>query len=367
MKSNTLRGDEQVQKHALRSLREYVETVRGKRRQTESRPSNQLSSGSESILGGVAETADHQLSGPRPLRQLSNASETIPPVTAEPKEGVERSEWVPSSATNGSHVPEGRGGVFRQAEDMRQGDGVTPVSQHSNRTYSESSGGVPVMVSSQGHSDAPLKATTAPPTGGLAIGGGAAEEEERRISVSGRTRPQNVGGRLSNAFESSKVPVPVSSGQEQKGDVAGGLEGVTLYDDVSTSSQASTALLSDMATPSHMHIAMEASSGSSLGQDMPPQGTGDRVAQDKPPADRQANGKKKTRSKPPKQLKLEFQELTLDNVVKCTLISNTGQVDFRFSTKYDKPGAIFKKLVRKGAREYCIALNLVESLHQAGF
>lgn len=320
VKSNTLRGDEQVHKYALRSLREYLETVRGKRRQA---PFYPLSSGSDSTLGGMSEAME-QVYGPRPVRQLSNASETAPPGAAEVKEGSERSEGASSLAVNGSHGPDGRGGVFK-AEDGRQGAAVTSTT-HNTRTFSEGSG-PPVVV----HGDAPLKSTTASPVGGLAGGGGVAEEEERYSSASNRSKAQNASARIYNTqmtFE-PKLPIPVSSGQERTETMAS--EGLSLYDDAS-SSQASSGLLSDTTTPSRMQITMETSSASSLSQE-----TGDRPLS-------QGNGKKKTRFKQ-KQLKLEFQELTTENVVKCTLISSTGQVDFRFSTKYDKPGAIFKKLV----------------------
>ena len=47
-----------------------------------------------------------------------------------------------------------------------------------------------------------------------------------------------------------------------------------------------------------------------------------------------------------KQIKLNFVEMTDEKVVKCALVTGTGQmVNFQFSMKYDKPVVMFQKLV----------------------
>ena len=56
--------------------------------------------------------------------------------------------------------------------------------------------------------------------------------------------------------------------------------------------------------------------------------------------------KKKGQRGKPKQIKLNLVEMTDEKVVKCALVTGTGQmVNFQFSVKYDKPLAIFQKLV----------------------
>ena len=56
--------------------------------------------------------------------------------------------------------------------------------------------------------------------------------------------------------------------------------------------------------------------------------------------------KKKAQRSKSKQIKLNLVEMTDEKVVKCTLVTGTGQmVNFQFSKNYDKPLAIFQKLV----------------------
>ena len=56
--------------------------------------------------------------------------------------------------------------------------------------------------------------------------------------------------------------------------------------------------------------------------------------------------KKKGQRGKSKQIKLNLVEMTDEKVVKCTLVTGTGQmVNFQFSKNYDKPLAIFQKLV----------------------
>lgn len=314
VKSNTLRGEEQMHKNALRSLREYVDTAKGNRRNF-----NHLSSSSETALGGGGEgpPADHltTTTAPRPVRQLSNASEPLPPDSG--GEGNTEKEGVSSLVLNGStththtHPPDPRG-VAPRTEDAggngggawgRQGEVATPTPHTNNtRTYSESSATTATSL----QSGMPSKSTTAPPT---------SEEDERRGSVSSskNNRTQNF-----SSFSSMRVTPETTEG--------------TLS---ISSSQASTVLLSDATTPSHMHVNLSAAS-------LPPHESVD-------------ERKKSTRSKPARQkpLKLELREVTSENLVNCTLNSRKGQVDFRFSTKskYDKPDSIFLKLVSELRRE----------------
>ena len=305
-----------MHKNALRSLREYVDSVKGKRRNF-----SHLSSSSETALGGGEGPGDHvttttTTTAPRPVRQLSNASEPPPPENG--GEGTEKGgESVPSLVLNGSHPththpPDGRPLAPRTEEGGggRQGEVTTPIPQTTNnRTNSESS------ATSSTLQPMPAKSVTAPPT---------SEEDERRGSMSTKSKPQNFSSKFSSTRVNSETPVPVTSGQEVKTDTA--TEGTLSI----SSSQASTVLLSDATTPSHMQVNLSAAS-------LP-----------------QEDERKKTRNKPAKQkpLKLELQDVTSENLVNCTLNSRKGQVDFRFSTKskYDKPDSIFEKLV-SGRRE----------------
>jgi hypothetical protein len=72
------------------------------------------------------------------------------------------------------------------------------------------------------------------------------------------------------------------------------------------------------------------------------------VKSDKERAEKGTNGtlKKKAQRSKSKQIKLNLVEMTDEKVVKCTLVTGAGQmVNFQFSKNYDKPLAIFQKLV----------------------
>lgn len=304
-----------MHKNALRSLREYVDSVKGKRRNF-----NHLSSNSETALGGGEGPGDHvtttttTTTAPRPVRQLSNASEPLPPDNGGEGTSEKGGEGVLSLVLNGSHPmhPSDGRGVAPRTEDGgggggRQGEVTTPIPHtNNNRTYSESG------ATSSTLQPIPSKSVTAPPT---------SEEEERRSSMSSKNKPQNFSSKFSSMRVNSETPVPVSSGQESKMDTTEGTLSIS-------SSQASTVLLSDATMPSHMQVNLSASS-------LPQESVDER--------------RKSMRSKPARQkpLKLELREVTSENLVNCTLNSRKGQVDFRFSTKskYDKPDSIFEKLV----------------------
>ena len=78
-------------------------------------------------------------------------------------------------------------------------------------------------------------------------------------------------------------------------------------------------------------------------------GEKDKTSSDKLTAEKGTNGtlKKKGPRGKLKQIKLNFVEMTDEKVVKCALVTGTGQmVNFQFSMKYDKPLVMFQKLVR---------------------
>ena len=78
--------------------------------------------------------------------------------------------------------------------------------------------------------------------------------------------------------------------------------------------------------------------------------------------------KKKGQRGKPKQIKLNLVEMTDEKVVKCALVTGTGQmVNFQFSVKYDKPLAIFQKLVGLFTYMYlCVSRILVINLFMLG-
>ena len=354
-----------MQKNAIRSLREYVDTIISKRPSDSSKGVG-LSSGSESTLGGV-ETDQQQLSGPRPVRQLSNAAEIGQPEGGGGGgEGGDRTQGSPSVTTNGSHAshaPDTRVGVSTSTPHHPAGAGVG-----GNRTQSES-GGVGGAVS-QSQGDVPLKSLTAP-----TIGGSVSDGEERRSSMSSKTKPANLA-KVVTAVQASTDPSKVQTGvsalvpggqQEQRlgESLAAGNSGHgQLMEDNSTSS---SLLSADTAASSHGGgggtTGLEANSSSSLTQDMFPSGSGtgattgdskptyaEKASADKPPSGQPGtNGKKKLVRSKQRQLKLDLKELE-GHVVKCTLNTSSGQVDFRFSMKYDKPSVLFRNLV---SLNYC--------------
>ena len=311
----------------------------------------QLSSGSESAIGEPEIV-------PKITRQHSN-TEGTPPSQADLVEGSEKSDTSQLSVMGSNHPKvhaETRGNVSKVEEGGRQSE-VTA----STRTYSESSSNVTqtmlpnhsqVEILSKTHASPPTATTVAPPPG-------LTEGEERQSS---KSKPQTVGSSAQgqpNSSEPSKVATVVmptvtldhrpETATPEVGQVVGSSE------ETCTTAPSSTVWPSDLPTPiNHTQMSLEASS-SSLSQDPPPlslPGTGseksnsDKSTTDKLQAnERQGNGKKKTSRGKPRQLKLVFQELTNENVVKCTLNTSTGQVDFRFSMKYDKPVTIFKKFV----------------------
>ena len=71
--------------------------------------------------------------------------------------------------------------------------------------------------------------------------------------------------------------------------------------------------------------------------------------------------KKKAQRSKSKQIKLNLVEMTDEKVVKCTLVTGTGQmVNFQFSKNYDKPYAIFQKLVSL-LYQYILTMGVVVS------
>ena len=391
VKSNTLRADEQIKLNAIRTLRDFADTFKQKRKQvtkdkddSKGASTSQLSSGSESNIG------DSELGGapPKLQRQLSNNDgnpQANPEQTVNGRGGGggggggggteqtarERSDnAVPvggAGVTNGHHhskaMPTDRVS-HSKPEDGRQqpSSGVGESIQPHLRTHSEST-----AAGSTQHSEIPGKSPTAPsathptPSTSVVNGGGASEGDEKRsyaATVSSSKPPKYP----SHVTPASKVPpgpqqvvnmVFVTKGPQSTPSLLYNATG--LLDDTNSS----PALLSAESAPAYVGGAtggnggLEASSTSSLGQDsyFPEKGPTDRPSErDKSSdgiAERQAGGNGKKRgARGKKQLKLDFQELATGNVVKCTLNTNTGQVDFRFSLEYDKPGAIFKQLVR---------------------
>ena len=403
MKSNTLRGDEQFQKNVIRSLREYVDAVirgraeaaKGKRRQTEPRVQHQsqLSSGSETNLGesGGAEQQQQQMTGPRPVRQLSSAAETttttttttMPPVGVAEAGGGEAFERIeggvaPSVENSGAAGK----GLHPHPSKTSEGEAAatsSPPTHHATRTQSESSapptsstlaGPAPSApqaaagVGGGGDGTPPNKSLTAPNLPSLASGsGGVAEGEgqgqpQQQTSTAASTakqKPQNLGAKVASSQANPEPTRNVSvTGPEPKLDLQLSTEGSQLSEETSLSSQISTTTTTttmELSTPSGIQGggSLEANSTSSLSQDTAAtekSTSSDKTAGATGTLEKQ-NGKKKSSRPKLKQLKLEFQDLTNENVVKCTLNTSTGQVDFRFHYKYDKPSTIFKKFVSK--------------------
>lgn len=350
MKSNTLRGDEQLQKNAIRSLREYVDTAKQKWRQLKekedasSSSKSQLSSGSETTLG----EGDSLATGGKLFRQLSGATEA----TTEGPEGAERSEHTTIGSAYSSKPVSEKGNLFK-SEDSSSSTGnrpgemtapITPLSM-TNRTYSE----VTTAPSSQSTSvqsvEPPSKALTAPPSGTHPHNGSPApnEVDDRgsKVKPLQGSKTPSVGTNSEASGPSGLDHKTGMSGLGESSQGGGGGGGLTPEDSSSTSGGTSTHVSGGevCATPSGHVVGLETtSSAPSLLQDQQ-QSSHEKAAEPR------QNGKKKS-SRGKQKLRLDFQEMNSDNVVKCTLITSGGQqVDFRFSTKYDKPGVIFKKFV----------------------
>lgn len=108
-------------------------------------------------------------------------------------------------------------------------------------------------------------------------------------------------------------------------------------------------------TPTHFsHGSLESTSSSTISSQeqlssQEAKGEKEKSSGDKPTGERGTNGtlKKKGPRGKLKQIKLNFVEMTDEKVVKCALVTVTGQmVNFQFSMKYDKPLVMFQKLVR---------------------
>ncbi len=279
-----------------------------------------LSSGSETTLG------EGEGPGPPPklMRQLSNAEGN--PLISETasSESSERGEAAPSLSSltgngfnpittatttttiTGSSSSTSKPTVEKSVLKVEDVVVAPPSSNNtsSTRTYSESSVSPALPpVTTQAQADMPGKSQTAPTTSTTGEG-----EEKRNY--------------FSSKFKFQRKVLHNQEGNQMVG----------------VSEESSTYLFQQNGVsdpPGHVTPGLEASSSSSLSDHLP--GT------DKPHG---GNGKKKISRGKQKQLKLDFQELTIENVVKCTLNTNTGQVvEFRFSTKYDKPVNIFREFV----------------------
>ena len=112
-------------------------------------------------------------------------------------------------------------------------------------------------------------------------------------------------------------------------------------------------------TPTHISQGgLESTSTSTISsqEQLPQEGKSDK--------EKGTNGtlKKKGQRAKQKQIKLNLVETTDEKVVKCALVTGTGQmVNFQFSIKYDKPLAIFQKLVR--LYHACISDDIEEPLY----
>lgn len=368
--------------NAIRSLRDYVDTAKQNRKQ---------------VLNKDKDVVDIDQLSTAPRTQLLSNSEPGPqsgPATVGGGggggEGVvgEKSVGVPGGGggggSNGQHHsrPAPLGRALPKVEDSRQLLSATSVTNAAagemgapsscSRTDSECSN---VSVSSQpavlpgempGKSlSVPAGSPPTPAVSGASGGGGGGEGNEKNNSVisSKLAKHQTQSTSASNIPTSATSQTPIFSDPTKTLRATTvvavspeGMPGLELGSEwsqqllPSDSNSMSSLLPSEMVGSGHrsnLGGGLEASSSSSLIQVI--QVSDKALDREKFPGsaasgtERQVSSKKSSRGKP-KQLKLELKEQTND-VVKCTLNTSTGQVDFRFSVEYDKPQTIFRKIV----------------------
>ena len=341
VKSNTLRADEQIQKNVISSLREYVDGEKQKRQPKgeESRTHlSQLSSGSESTLHDT-----EQMAAQKTLVRQVSANEGP---SVEVNEGTERNEIISSAVNTAlknrpseptlSVKPDDLGGMPLPSAKSFSETGVGAQPSHSQgdvgpKPFSTTSPLPPLSSTSAPTDTAPSKGKTSTPTARTSVTHIQMNSEPSKASTSVVAAAMTDTAVL---LESSQQTSEDSSSSSYAAAVTGNLP------------------LSDPSTLNHPQTGtgLETSSSSSFSsqdQAVPQTPMSEKTTSEKP-ADRQAiaNGKKKVVRGKQKGLKLQFQEL-MDSVVKCTLQSSAGFVDFRFSlnSKHDRPGNIAKKLV----------------------
>ena len=397
--------------NAIRSLRDYVDTVKQKRKQVQSKDREkdggkgsltpQLSSVTESYISD-----SDQISITRTAQLVSNSescSQPGPEITM----GGGGGEAVGGEGNEGPPVVPGIGGgggpngpqhsrpspldrIISKVEDSRQLTSVTSSTTTStremgsssaqSRTHSECS-----MSSSTSCQPAPLlkeisgksvamPVVTNPAPGGVSgasgVGGGVEGNERHNYTVISSKLPKHkLPSTLALNAPSSQTPFCSDSSKTSRSAAIVstavvetiGLELVSegCHQLAPSDNNNSMSALVPSEPVSSGHISsiggLEASSSSSLMHDIP-MADRERLPNSAPSgSERQisgGNGKKKGSRAKPKQLKLDFQELT-NGVVKCTLNTSTGQVDFRFSIEYDKPLTIFKNIVSQSECQVC--------------
>ena len=115
-------------------------------------------------------------------------------------------------------------------------------------------------------------------------------------------------------------------------------------------------------TPTHFSQgSLESTSSTTIAtQEQESKGERDKSCADKSTVEKGTNGtlKKKGPRGKLKQIKLNFVEMTDEKVVKCALVTGTGQmVNFQFSMKYDKPVVMFQKLVSSSIDNIAMSIH----------
>ena len=384
--------------NAIRSLRDYVDTVKQKRKQVQNKDkeadkesgkvpaASQLSSGSES---GVTDSDRHNVT-PK-VAQIPSRVDKVAQPGQETSVGGAAGEVVIGEksavvfSVSNATVGDGSNHVKPAPSDRQTGSRRTPsdVSAAANRETSTAShhlgSSTATGASSPVQSTAVLKeiagksvpqptvVNSAPGVSGVSgvsgvTGNGGA------VAGRGETRQGNAYApttKLSKPCQTSVVSQPlvypdpskakhstVAMATQTPGMMGSDVsEGIHQLVGPSNDNNSLSMMLPSEMVSRQVGGCVNTSSSTSLMTDIP---VADKVTSDKS-LDREkmpggierqtsVNGKKKSRGKQ-KQLKLEFQEL-VDDVVKCTLHTSTDSVDFRFSMEYDKPHTIFKNIVR---------------------
>ena len=303
----------------------------------------------QEVVGGALQNATPDRSIPTPQQQepsnlLTAKRSEVVPVTTPPVDQVTRAPFEPASATLHT-TPAATSSQSNITASDHQSAVLPDEERKPIRTNSSES--------DKGQSQASL---LAPPDEKQSTTSEGSSQSQLQVVV----QPSTTSTVQNSSSRSLGMPTgPV-----------GPVEGGTSHSEVAATptSQTTTALQthelgvvqsehSSESTPTHFSQgSLESSSSSAISsQEQLSLSDKEKLSADKGAAGTNGTLKKKGQRGKLKQIKLNFVEITDEKVVKCTLVTGTGQmVNFQFSMKYDKPVVMFQKLVSTHCTVSCL-------------
>ena len=403
MKTGVLRNEDQ--KSAMRSLREYLDTIKQNKQRTDStsegaaakerdptRTSMSISASQTPGLGTIAESAatisEDEVLGPPPrMQRMASEDAPSPASVVVAVEGGDMGvveDVVGGTLNTTAKAQDVVGGVWPNGT-AEKGVATNPVaSQHDPTSVQVVKRAETGPVANPAHSVARAPPDSAPQQQLSAVSqSNIAASEHPPISLPEEER-KHIRTNSTESTSDKRQVAPPPQDEKQVGvseatahshkfivetvpAIAIATEtGANRFDEVATATPTHIPTTTPLqvqelgivqsehsaeSTPTHFSQGgLESTSATAIPsqEQLLTQESKDKSTIDKLATEKGANGtlKKKGARGKSKQIKLNFVEMTDEKVVKCALVTVTGQmVNFQFSMKYDKPVVMFQKLV----------------------